>query len=448
MKASGKEQRKRPFSPGYWSLLGVYFLLGGFLGAYNLEPVRSLVGGFQATVELYREMTQDHWFLLSESRYKGDGLRTYDPPRAQPGLTLVQGLMPGGAQVRLYSIDGKELHRWPVDFFKVWPDPQHIVPDYNIPKSEWGYHTQGFSVNPDWSIVVTFGDLGAAKLDACGNPIWKVDHMIHHSVTRDPDGGYWFPDYTPIPDLDEALLPPGMSRDELMQNLDGKLDFYAAAVLKVDADGRPQQEFSVLKALVDAKMEDLLFDGATYDPSAPIHLNDVELVTPALAAKIDGVSEGDLLVSLRTMHTLAILSRKDGHILWHKTGPWVRQHDPDIMPDGTIEIFNNRGWAAGRFVDGSQILSYDPATDKTTVLVPMGDADQFESDILGTHQRLANGDFLIAESRNGRVFEVTPSGDVVWDMVIPFDETYASLVEMAQRVPDDFFDTPQGACPN
>lgn len=74
----------------------------------------------------------------------------------------------------------------------------------------------------------------------------------------------------------------------------------------------------------------------------PTHLNDVELVNEALAEKIGDVRAGDLLVSLRSMDMLAILDQEDGRLKWHKQGPWVHQHDADVMSDGSIEIFNNR----------------------------------------------------------------------------------------------------------
>ena len=38
---------------------------------------------------------------------------------------------------------------------------------------------------------------------------------------------------------------------------------------------------------------------------------------------------------------------------------------------------------------------------------------------MGGVQRLANGNTLICESLHGRVFEVTPEGEIVWDYVCP-----------------------------
>ena len=51
------------------------------------------------------------------------------------------------------------------------------------------------------------------------------------------------------------------------------------------------------------------------------------------------------------------------------------------------------------------------------------------------------------ESTAGRVFEVTPKGDIVWSYVLPYDEDYAALIEDAERVPADFFTVTDWSCP-
>ncbi len=39
-------------------------------------------------------------------------------------------------------------------------------------------------------------------------------------------------------------------------------------------------------------------------------------------------------------------------------------------------------------------------------------------------QRLANGNTFICESAFGRLFEVTPEGETVWEYIIPFFNEY------------------------
>ncbi len=43
---------------------------------------------------------------------------------------------------------------------------------------------------------------------------------------------------------------------------------------------------------------------------------------------------------------------------------------------------------------------------------------------MGSAQRLANGNTFICESAFGRLFEVTPEGETVWEYIIPFFNEY------------------------
>ena len=428
------------------SILGLFFLVGGLFGAFGLQPVRFMAEGFLATRTLVLELTQTRPDLLSPIVHPGSGVVAHDPGRASTGLTLVQGLLPGGPQVRLIDMSGREIHRWNVDFFAAWDMPSHVVPVENIPKSPFHYHTQGFAVRPDGSLLVNIGDKGAVYLDKCGEIVWTVDRMTHHAVRPAPDGGYWLPAHKPIDQIEDRLLPVGMSSEDLMEAIRGRHYNPENTILKIDGAGRPEKEFSVLKAVFDAGLEAAIHDGRANNPINPTHLHDIVIVTPALAERIPGAEEGDLLVSLRTMNMLAILDQNDGSLKWHKRGPWVRQHDPDITPDGFIELFNNRSALGGYYAEGSQILRYDPRTDEVMLLHPIGGSDAFRSYIMGAHQSLPNGNRLIVESILGRVFEVTPEGDIVWSYVLSYDATYAALIENAERVPEDFFTIDDWTC--
>ncbi len=43
---------------------------------------------------------------------------------------------------------------------------------------------------------------------------------------------------------------------------------------------------------------------------------------------------------------------------------------------------------------------------------------------MGSAQRTANGNTFICESAFGRLFEVTPQGETVWEYIIPYFNTY------------------------
>ena len=69
----------------------------------------------------------------------------------------------------------------------------------------------------------------------------------------------------------------------------------------------------------------------------PIHLNDIE---PVLA---DGPywKKGDLFLSLRNVSAVMLYRPSTDEIVWIKRGPWIAQHDVDILDDHRIGIYDN-----------------------------------------------------------------------------------------------------------
>ena len=69
--------------------------------------------------------------------------------------------------------------------------------------------------------------------------------------------------------------------------------------------------------------------------------------------------------------------------------------------------------------DGTYARTPDGAFAPPTPVWQYEQPEEFYSDFASGVQRLANGNTLIAETANGRVFEVTPEGEKVWEYVSP-----------------------------
>jgi len=423
------------------SLILYVFLAGGLFATKNWQPFKFLAEGYNAASTFVREQMQSRPALLTNITYNGNGVTIYDTARAYDGLTVLQGTLPGGTQVKLIDMLGNEIHRWPISFYKIWPEPKHIQ-EKNRPKTDFNYHTQGLAVLSDGSVIVNIGDKGTAKLNKCGGVEWTVDRETHHSVTPTENGGFWIPAHRPVKEIPEHLLFLGITREKLDNRpLDIFHGFsYENLILLVDVNGEVQKEFSVLQSLYDGGFESSIYNTLLIQPRDPTHINDIEIVTQNLANKIPGVNKGDLLVSIRQMNMLAIFDGSTGVIKWHYVGPWIHQHDPDITNEGNIVVFNNgHDKLSFNRIPGSNLIELDPETGKTRIIYPLDGQRGFYSDILGAHQLLENGNRLITESRAGRVFEVNVEGDVVWDYTKPYDESYASLIAIAQRLPKNYF---------
>jgi hypothetical protein len=419
------------------------FTMGGVYAKNGMYPYRLFEEGYRSTVMLIKEIFQTRPDMLRKQKYAGDGVTRYDPGLAYEGLTLMQGMYHEGVELRLVDMTGNVIHRWPADFFAIWPRPEHVIPEKNLPNSYLHYHTMGMSALPDGSVLINFSEKGTAKLDKCGNVQWTVDRMTHHAITPNPDGSYWIPVKGDVRELPDSLLLPGLSHESLMDSL----GWYEDRLIRVDAGGHTTNEISVLQALFDGGFEREFYDVSRIEALDPTHVNDIEVVTPDLAGKITGVNAGDLLISIRNMHMLAIMDRDTGHIKWHQIGPWVRQHDPDITSNGNIVVYNNGDAHLGlNRTPGSNLIELDTATGQTSILYPRQDQAGFFTDIMGSHQLLPNGNRLITESMAGRVFEIDEQGNIVWEYIKPYDDSYASIIETAIRYDKDYFTVNDWSC--
>ena len=110
-------------------------------------------------------------------------------------------------------------------------------------------------------------------------------------------------------------------------------------------------------------------------------------------------------------------------------GPFLRQHDPDILGDGTLLVFDNRTemwqrppvrWLEQPPVWGfSRILRLDPATQQVLWSFEGSKKFPFYTSAQGKQQLLGNGNILVSDSEGGRAFEISPAhgNQVVWEYV-------------------------------
>jgi hypothetical protein len=423
--------------------LGSVFIVGGLFALRQYPPFNFLEQGFKNTAALYEQLFQTQSPLLQEHVYEGDGVTKHDLSQTSDGLTVMQGIFSGGLQVRLIDMEGTELHSWPLDFFRIWPDPTHLT-EQKRPKTPYDHHSQGMLVLPDGSIIVNFGYLGTAKLDKCGDVLWTVDRMTRHFVSPDGNGNYWIGANREIDNISDDLLLFGINRDWLKATYQR----YENTMLRVSSEGEVLEEVSVLQMFYDAGLEGSLYDSLLIAPDDPTHHNNIEIVTEALADKIDAVNAGDMLLSIRNMHMLVIVDRDTYAIKWKYSGGFTRQHDPDITPEGNIIVFNNSQKAYGfNRVKGSSLTELDPATDQIRIVHPQEGQPGFYSRIFGTHQALSNGNIFVSEGLAGRVFEINSKGDIVWEYVSRYDDAHASVVEDAYRFDQDYFTVGDWNCP-
>jgi hypothetical protein len=83
---------------------------------------------------------------------------------------------------------------------------------------------------------------------------------------------------------------------------------------------------------------------------------------------------------------------------------------------------------------GSRVVALQPHTDSVEVLYESPAAEPFYTERMGKWQRLANGNLLLTEAQAGRILEVSPSGEKVWEWIHePADERRVAEVSEGTR---------------
>jgi len=167
-----------------------------------------------------------------------------------------------------------------------------------------------------------------------------------------------------------------------------------------------------------------------------LHTNALVLLDGTLEPELPAFRRGRVLISMRHTHALAVLDLESQGVTWAATGMWKLQHDPSVLPNGRILLFDNAGYGWC-----SQVIEVDPRTSRLAWAYRGDPPDAFFTLLCGAAQRLSNGNTLITESCQGRVFEVTRDGETVWsyrnpERAGPHGELIAALFEV-ERVPAD-----------
>lgn len=344
-----------------------------------------------------------------------------DPARAQPGLNLVTCVGSDRMlEAKVVDMDGREIHRWDVDWFSVWPDAGHIT--WRTPKSRPGTTVHGATLTPEGDLIYNYEYLGLVRLSKSGEVVWRLPYQTHHSIFVDDDGNLWVPgmiDHTEPIEGFPNYEPP----------------FTEYTVLKVSPEGEILKEFSLFDVLKENGLYGLLTmqnqSHATTITDDSLHLNDVEVFPRSMEEGF--FKHGDIMVSLRNINAILVLT-PEGRAKYLSIGKYVRQHDPDFIDGNTFSVFDNNTITGAEYPYSRIVLEQAPA-GRLKVVYRGTEEAPFYTDIMGKHQWLENGNLLLTETKTGRAFEIAPDGAVVWDYHnVVGDETMGALDEV-QRIP-------------
>lgn len=232
-----------------------------------------------------------------------------------------------------------------------------------------------------------------------GDIIWEHrDDAQHHDFRRLRNDNTMYLGWEPLSDKAAARVigaEPGSEKNGVMWG-----DF----LKEVDAEGKIVWEWHI---------ED-------HFPFEDFPLNPLSTRGEfAHANSLQELPDGNILLSFRKISAVAIVDRKSGAVIWHhRDEKWGQQHDAQMLDNGNIMLFAN-GIHVPSGVFGSEIVEFDPETRERVWVYRGSPFYSFFSPHISGAQRLCSGNTLICEGMNGRFFEVTPSGEIVWEYINP-----------------------------
>jgi hypothetical protein len=391
-------------------LVTIAFVAGALLSAAGVFPGPEIARAYQGGKALHDKLTayQDVYMsdLWHPARYPDRGVTVHDPARVQDGVTLYTSGHEAAAY--LISMDGEVLHAWRRPFSTVWSDGARAgrkQPDSHV-------YFRKAVVYPNGDLLAVYegvGDTpygyGVVKLDRDSEVIWSYPGRAHHDIDVGPDGRI----YVLTHDL---VAEPLAGFDNLASP---RLDDF---LVVLSPQGEELKRISLIHLVAASAYRHLLHTVSAYATADPLHANTVELITEDAAARFAFGKPGQILLSFRELGAIGVVDLHSERLVWATRGPWLGQHDPDILQNGNLLLFDNYGHYQ-QPEGGSRVIEFDPET-MAIVWQYAGDAEvPLESVIRSSQQRLANGNTLITESSGGRILEVTREGHIVWQFVNP-----------------------------
>lgn len=355
--------------------------------------------------DLARTLSLPYLAGSSPASGRGLGVLTLNRERVQPGVNLyVSGHAP---EAILMDMEGRVLHRWHCPFERALPD--------RSPSIETGFFRRA-RLLPDGDLIALYQGGGLVRLNRDSEIVWSAGIGAYNDLFVDADDRIVVLTKT-------ARRMPGLGRSSPVLE---------DSVTLLDGAGRIVRSISLLSALLEAGLGHLLDTDKT-DNADILHSNTVTVLDSA-AAVHPGFEPGNILVSMREIDLLAVLDPATGRFTWTLQGAWRRQHQPSVLSDGRLLLFDNLG-AEG----ATRVLEVDPG-DGGIVWDYRGPSHRpLHSPEAGSCARLANGNTLISDSEQGRALEITPDGSIVWEFESPHragtrGELVATLFEVV-RVP-------------
>lgn len=360
-----------------------------------------------------------------------NGVTLYNKSLAYGGLNFFTS---GHAQAAfLMDMQGKIIHQWDLKNPLVKKRLESIIKSQDDPKIRAIYreactYWRRAHLYDNGDILAIYSQIFMIKLDKDSNLVWISDITGTHHHMQVADNGNIY-----VLVKKNKSIPKPYCLDKKCQT-----DF----IVVLNPRGEVIKSISLLECFVNSEYTHLL--RKMPKKNEQFHTNTLQLFDGHLSDISPLFKKGNALISALYLNTIAIVDLDKEKVVWALEGSvndlWSGMHEPVLLDNGNILIFDNN-WTAPKNKRYSRVLEFDPFTKEIVWQYRGGKQQAFFSRTCGTNQRLPNGNTLITESDNGRVFEVTSAGKIVWEYINPHragknNQFIATILHM-QRIDQD-----------
>ena len=412
----------------FLAFITLSFLYGVGVGKYGLFPydqIRTLRDSFNAETRRSETRPDGRWERARESpgpasldretldrlstlgylrgytsAENAGGVTVLDARRVQHGLTLFTS---GHAPVAyLVSQTGEVIHQWGITFDELWPR------DLPFETGNRGFIRRA-KVFPNGDLLAVFEYAGIFKLDRDSNVLWKSLTQNHHDFAVGADGSI------------VTLVRRHVTPQEMARKYPGfrfpSSGIFDDEIVILDPAGGELRRVSLFEAFYRSEYAPVLSQsGGSKDV---FHANSVHIVEGRQGQS--PIANGEILVSLRELNAVVSVDIAAGRVSWMLSGKWRAQHQAQLLSNGNILLLDNLGGnrQAPLKLDQSEILEFNPLSQEVVWRYGGSDESPFFTPLQGYVQRLENGNTLVTETFQGRIFEVSREGRIVWEYLNP-----------------------------
>ncbi|MGA7713303.1 MAG: aryl-sulfate sulfotransferase [Rhizomicrobium sp.] len=377
------------------------------------------------------------------------GTTIYDPGKAYN--SFVAFAAPDG-KTRLIDLDGHVVHVW-----NYWGFPSELInPAINDGKKGELVVQLSHTDGPQAALFgYIFANKTIAQVDWNGKVLWQWGDKAPGGAARQNH------DWDHLPNGDTLIvgtvdrIVPSLSSAKVADQVFYEITPKGQIVWKwyvadhINEFGLSPDGLAQLKAFLAPGSKGHGF----------ITINDMQPIGPNkwFDAGDKRFAPDNIVIDSREASFIAIIDKKSGKIVWRlgpdyptNQSPVLRpvlslnvprpvdqtsgQHDAHIISKGLpgagdLLVFDNEGpsgYPPMRLstLTGSRVLEINPITKQIVWQYSGIDSGSpawsFFSSFISSARRLPNGNTLIDEGMNGRLFQVTPKGEIVWEYVNPY----------------------------